>query len=267
MDAAPTSRPTRPRPWWLLTVAVVGTDLVISALIWFVVLAALPADVALGATAAMLAMSLVVVSGRAEGLAVRVLNAARRPNAEQAHRLAGPLALVAHRSGRSDLRLLVGGAEAVSAAGRRHVILHTSVLDALRLGRITDVQVAALIAHGVGRLRLGRPRLDLLVALWTIPWDCLRGLVAGVGRHLAWVPLGRLAWETRLVTASIAVVLEAQAGRWPSPIVIAVFTALSYLLPRWRRARHQLVATTAANYVAACGLDTSTRHQRKELHS
>lgn len=49
----------------------------------------------------------------------------------------------------------------------------------------------------------------------------------------------QFAWRTRLVVGSIAVVLEAQAGRWPSPIVIAVFIALSYLMPwsrrEWRR--------------------------------
>ncbi|WP_454228158.1 hypothetical protein [Propioniciclava flava] len=45
------------------------------------------------------------------------------------------------------------------------------------------------------------------------------------------MPLGRFAWQTRFVVGAIAVVLEAQAGRWPSPIVIALFVAVSYLMP------------------------------------
>ena len=240
-------------------------DLVISALIWIVLLATLPSDVTLGVITAMLAMTLLVASGRAEGLVVGVLHAARWPTAPQTDLLTRPLALVAHRSGVQDLRVLVGGAEAVSAAGRRHVLLHRSVLDHRRTGRITDAHVAALIAHGVGRLRRGQPRLDLVVTLWTIPWNFLRWVASGLGRQLAWLPLGRFAWQSRWVVATIAVILEAQAGRWPSPIVIAGFTALSYLMPAYRRALHRQVTNTAAAYVCELGRDTDHPLQRTEL--
>ena len=241
MDAATAARPSLGRRGRLLKLAVVVPDLIISWLIGFVILAALPPDIALGFVTGLLAMSLVVASGRAEELAVRVLHAARRPTAVEALRIAGPLRLVADRSGVADLSVLIGRAgDPVTAAGCRHVILHPGVLDAHRAGRITDAEVAALIAHGVGRLRLGQPRFDLLVTLWTLPWDFIRGLFAGIAHHLAWVPLGRFAWQTRFVVGTIAVVLEAEAGRWPSPIVIAGFLALSYLMPRLRQAwQHQ----------------------------
>lgn len=260
MTAATTTGRSHPRGWWLSKMAVVGPDLIISSMLWIVLLAALPADMALGWTGGLLVMSLVVASGRAEGLTVGVLHATRRPTAEQGLRLAGPLQLVAHRAGQPDLRVRVGGTEPVSAAGRRHVLLHRSVLDAHHAGRITDAHLTALIAHGVGRLHHSQPRLDLLVVVWTTPWDFVRGLVIGVGRHLSWVPLVRFAWRTRFVTASIAVVLEAQAGRWPSPIIIAVFIALSYLLPAWRRAWLQLRATTADQYAHQLQLDTIRPH-------
>lgn len=242
VDAARAARPTLGRRGRLLKLTVVVPDLIISCLIGFVILAALPADVAVGFIASLLAISIVVASGRAEGLVVRTLHAARHPTAHEARRIAGPLRLVADRAGVADLSVLIGQAgERVTTAGRRHVILHPGVLDAHRAGRITDAEVTALIAHGVGRLRLGQPRVDLLVTLWTLPWDFIRGLVVGLGRQLAWVPLGRFAWQTRFVVGAIAVVLEAQAGRWPSPIVIAVFLTLSYLLPRWRNGyRRQL---------------------------
>lgn len=235
----------------LLKAAVVVPDLIISGLLGFVLLAASPPDVAVGFLTVLLLVSLVVTSGRAEGVVVRSLQAAHRPTSLEARHLAGPLRLVVNRSGRGDLRILVGGGgESVSAAGRHHVILHRGVVDALIAGRISGAEAAALIAHGVGRLRLGQPRLDLVVTLWTLPWDFLRGLVAGVGNHLAWVPLGRLAWQTRFVVGTIAVVLETQAGRWPSPIVIAGFIGLSYLMPRARLAWTRY-ATEAGDRLAA----------------
>ncbi len=134
------------------------------------------------------------------------------------------------------------------------MILHREVVDAFRTGRLSDAEVATLLAHGVARLRCGQPRLDLLVTLWALPWELLRGVVAGVGRRLAWVPLGAFAWRTRFVVGTIAVILETQEGRWPSPIVLAVFIALSYLLPRWRHAWHRHLCQVADRQAAGLGL-------------
>ncbi len=254
MDAGTITRPAPDLRGGILKAAVVVPDLIISGLITFVLLAALPPDIALGFIAGLLVMSMVVASGRAEGVAVRILHAARRPTPVEARRLAGPVRLVAVRSGLGDLRVLLGhGCEPVTAAGRRHVILHRDVMDAHRAGRVTDAEVAALIAHGIGRLCLGRPRFDLLVKLWTLPWDFIRGFFAGVGRVLSWVPLGRLAWQTRFVVGTIAVVLEAHAGRWPSPIIIACFIGLSYLMPRARRAWQRHVTLAADTEAAELG--------------
>ncbi len=238
----------------LLKAAVVVPDLIISTLIGFVLLAACPPDVAVGFLVVLLLVSLVIASGRAEGVAVRILYAAHRPTAFEARHLAGPLRLVVNRCGRGDLRILVGGGgESVSAAGRHHVILHRGVVDALIAGRISGAEAAALIAHGVGRLRLGQPRLDLLATLWTLPWDFLRGLFAGIGQRLSWVPLGRFAWQTRFVVGTIAVVLETQGGRWPSPIVIALFLALSYLMPLQRQAWQREQREAADHHAAELG--------------
>lgn len=251
----------------LLKASVVIPDVIISSLITFVLLAALPTDIAFGYLAGMLVASILVASGRAEDLAVRILHAARRPTLPEELRLVGPLRLVIDRSGFEDLQVLIGhGDEPVSAAGHRHVILHREVLDAQRAGSVTDAQVATLIAHGIGRLQLGHPRLDLLVALWTLPWDFLRGMIAGVGRRLTWVPLVQFAWRTRLLVGTIAVVLEAQAGRWPSPIVIAVFITLSYLMPRCRHAWHQSRCQTADRCAAQLGLAEPLARFVRRLH-
>lgn len=251
MDAALIAPRTPVRRGRLLKAAVVVPDLIISALLWLMGVSLIPLEVAVGFLASLLVISVGVASGAVEGLAVRLLHGARRPTPLEAGRLNAPLQVVASRSGMGDLRVLVSTlGEPVGCAGRRHVILHREVVDAFRAGNLSDAEVAALIAHGVGRLRHGQPRLDLLVTLWTLPWDFIRGFFGGVGRQLSWVPLGRLAWETRFVVGTIAVVLESQAGRWPSPIIIACFIVLSYLMPRARRAwrRH---GTLAADTEAA----------------
>ena len=98
---------------------------------------------------------------------------------------------------------------------------------------MTDGDLAALIVHGIGRLRWGRTRFDLAGLLWTVPWDLIRGLVVGTGRLLTWVPLARFAWQTRVIVGAIAVVLETQAGRGPSSLTIVAFIALTYLIPHW----------------------------------
>ena len=118
--------------------------------------------------------------------------------------------------------------------------------------------VAALISEDIGRLRHGHTRFDLLWAFWTIPWDFIRGIAYAIGRRLSWIPLVQLAWRTRIIVGTIAVVHEIQAGRWPSPIVIAWFIALSYLMPRWRHAWHRHLCEAADRHAAHFGLAMPT---------
>ena len=82
--------------------------------------------------------------------------------------------------------------------------------------------------------------------MWTIPWDLIRGVAYAIGSRLTAIPLLQFAWRIRFVVGTIAVILEAQAGRWPSAIIIAVFIALSYLMPLFTRAWEQHVRSVAA---------------------
>lgn len=68
-----------------------------------------------------------------------------------------------------------------------------------------------------------------------------------IGRRSAQIPLIQFAWRMRFLIGSIAVVLEAQAGRWPSPIIIEAFITLSFLHPYARR------AWTMAHEELGCG--------------
>lgn len=140
---------------------------------------------------------------------------------------------------------IVGIGAPIATAGRRHLLLRRDILAAYCANDIDAHHVAALIAHGIGRLRSGHTRFDLLWAVWTIPWDLIRGLARAIGHRLVWIPLVQFAWRTRLFVGVIAVLLEAQAGRWMSLIVIAAFLTFSYARPYSRRAWEEWLTEAA----------------------
>lgn len=256
MNTALLTRPTRPHSrGLLLKTAVVVPDVIISSLIGLVSIAALPPAGGFGVIVVWVAVAVVLAAGLAEDPAVRILYGARRPTPTEASRLGVPWRIVTTRVVTDGVQLLIVSHEApVATAGRRHVLLAHDVVDAYRAGQLTDGEVAALVVHGMGHLHHGHTLFELLWVFWTWPWDFLRGLVVRVGRRFAWVPLVQFAWQIRVVVGSIAVVLEAQAGRWPSPIIIATFIALSYLMPRWGRAWDKQLTDAADRYTARVGL-------------
>lgn len=220
----------------LLKAAVVIPDVIISTLLWLVLLAALPPAIGFGITIAWLTVASVLAAGLCEDAAVRLIYRARRPTVKESPRLALAWRLAIHRLDADGVRLrIVTHGPPVGTAGRRHILLHRDLLDAYRANEVTARDVAALITHGISRLHRGHTRFDMLWTFWTIPLDFTRGLAHAIGRSLAWIPLLQFAWRTRLLVGGIAVVLEAQAGRWPSPIIIASFATLSYLMPQYRR--------------------------------
>jgi hypothetical protein len=232
--------------------------LIIASLLWLVFIAALPPTIGEGVTVLGASVLVLLAMGVAEGLAVRILCAARRPTPEEARRLVVPLRLVADWVDVSGIQLrVVAHGRPVDAAGRRQILVAQEVVDAYLAGRVTDDDVAALIVHSIGRLRWGRTRFDLACLLWTVPWDLVRGFVVGAVRLLAWVPLGRFAWYARVIVGSIAVVLETQAGRWPSALIIAVFIALTFLIPSWGRAWERHLDERAGLFTSGYGLGTT----------
>jgi len=239
----------RPRPApnsLLLKAAVVLPDVIISSLLWLLIIAALPLVVGFGVTVAGLAVAAVLAAGHGEDPTVRILYRARRATPTEAPRLTVAWRLATHGLDADGVRLrIVTSGPPVGTAGRRHVLLRRDVVDAYRTNQITAREVAGLITDGLGRLHHGHTRFDLLLTVWTIPWDIIRGVTYAIGRRLAAIPLVQFAWRTRLVVGTIAVILETQAGRWPSPIVIGVFIALSYLMPLWRGAADDHAAVAA----------------------
>lgn len=241
------ARPRRPAPnGLLLKAAVVLPDVLISSLLWLVIIAALPVTVGFAVTVVGIALGALLAAGLGEETVVRILYRARRATPSEAPRLTVAWRIATHRLDADGVRLrIVTHGEPVATAGRHHLLLNRDVVAAYCANEISAHQVAALIAQGIGRLRHGHTRFDLLWTVWTIPWDFIRGLAYASGRRLAWIPLVQFAWRTRFVVGSIAVVLEAQAGRWPSPIVIAGFIALSYLMPYCRGAMDRRLTRTS----------------------
>lgn len=241
----------------LLKAAVVIPDVIISSLLWLVIVAALPPAVGFALAVVGLVIGALLAAGVGEDTAVLLLFRARRATPAEAPRLRVAWRIATHHVDADGVRLrIVTHGPPIATAGRRHLLLRRDIVDAYCTKEITTHQVAALIAHGIGRLHRGHTRLDLLWAVWTIPWDFVRGLAHAIGRRVAWIPLVQFAWRTRCVVGTIAVVLEAQAGRWPSPIIIGVFIALSYLLPCWRRDWQTHLRWAANSYV-----QTSTTSQ------
>lgn len=241
----------------LLKAASVIPDLIIASLLWLVILALLPPSIGfmvgvLGITAAAL-----VAAGLGEEAVIGVLYRARRPNASEAPQLAVAWRIATHHFESHGIRLrIVTHGPSIATAGRRHLLLRRDIVAAYCANHLTADQVAGLFAHGIGRLCHGHTRFDVLWTVWTIPWDLIRGLTHAVGRRLAWLPLAQFAWRIRVLVGIIAVILEAQAGRWPSAIVIAGFMGLSYLLPIGRQTWERHLCGRVRNEAAPGGPGT-----------
>ncbi len=221
----------------LLKAAVVIPDLIIASLLWLVIIALLPPVAGFALTVGGLIFAMVLAAGLGEDLTVRALYRARRATPAEAPRLAVAWRIATHRLDADGVRLrIVSHGPPVGTAGRQHVLLRKDVVAAYCSNQITAHAVAGLIDQGIGRLRHGHTRFDLLWTFWTIPWDFIRGLAHAIGRRLAWIPLAQFAWRIRIVVGTIAVILEAQAGRWPLAIIIGAIIALSHVLPRSRSA-------------------------------
>ena len=221
----------------LLKTAVVVPNALIGLMLSVVFLGLLPPVLALAVFCSGTVLSILLAAGIGESAAVRILHQARPLTPDETRRSAACLAIVTAGTTPSSVQIRVAtGRLPVRTAGPHHLVISPDVLDAHRHGRTTERQLATLLLQGVGRLRVGHTRLDLVWRLWTFPWDALRSAAVSIGRQLGWVPLTSFAWNVRLVVGALAVVLEAQAGRWPSSTTIAVVLALTYLMPLASRA-------------------------------
>ena len=234
-----------------------GPAVLVSTVLTCMVGALLPAPAGLALFVVGLVIAGVLAMGRLEPQVLRVWFSARPPAEGEAVVLAPVVTLLRqHGIGPPTVALYVRDREGVGvwAAGRRGVVVSTGLVCAVQLHQLGSEEAAALMAHTQGLLQVGRPRFDLLIEFWTLPWQVLVGAATAVGRGFAVLPLVEFAWKIRFVVATVAVVQSVADHRAASGVVIAVFIALTYLVPRWRRAWLQRVDAAADSFVVEYGL-------------
>ena len=197
---------------------------VISAVVWLLVIEALPGRAAWGALAVVVVGTVAGVV--AEPVIVRLVWWARRPST--------PLAV----PGDSGVRIWVTGRRAagIGQAGRRHLVVPAAWIGG------TDLP--ALLTRARQRQLVSAGRFDVAYQWFTWPWQLLAALVAGFARGMTWLPLIGFAWRMRMAVAGIAVWQTVVAGQHAATVGIVVVIGLTYLLP-WTRARHERLVTQA----------------------
>lgn len=196
----------------------------ISAVVWLLVIEALPVPAAWGVLA-------VVVVGTVAGVVsepviVRLVWWARRPSI--------PLAV----PGDSGVRIWVTGRRAagIGQAGRRHL-----VVPATWIGRS---DLPALLTRARQRQVASAGRFDVAYQWFTWPWQVLGSFVNGFAHGACGLPLIGFAWQMRMAVACIAVWQTVVAGQHAATVGIFLVIGLTYLLP-WTRARHERLVSQA----------------------
>jgi hypothetical protein len=197
---------------------------VISAVVWLLVIEALPGPAAWGVLTVVVVGTVAGVV--AEPVIVRLMWWARRPSS--------PLAVPAD----SGVRVWVTGRRVagIGQAGRRHL-----VVPAAWIGR---PDLPTLLSRARQRQLVSAGRIDVVYQWFTWPWQLLAALVAGFAHGMARLPLIGFAWRMRLVVAGIALWQTVVVGQHSATVGIVVVIGLTYLLP-WTHARHECLVSLA----------------------
>ncbi len=200
---------------------------VISAVVWLLVIEALPVPAAWGILAVVVVGTIAGVV--AEPVIVRLVWWARRPST--------PLAV----PGDSGVRIWATGRQAagIGHAGSRHLIV-----PATWIGR-TDLP--ALLTRARQRQLVSAGRFDVAYQWFTWPWQLLAASAAGFAHGMTRLPLIGFAWRMRLVVTGIALWQTVVAGQHAATVGIVVVIGLTYLLPRTRARHERMVAQALAD--------------------
>ena len=215
--------------------------------------ATVPAALAMPLFVAGVAVVVLLVSGRAEGPAARVLVGAREPHGYEVAALKPVFAVLDEHLVDTDLDVRVDGSAGLWAArfARRTLVLSGGLADAVREGRLDDEHAAAVVAHAVG---LSPQRFEPAVRFWSMPWTVLRGLCVAVSARVAVLPLVCLAWRLRFVTGAAAAVQGYAEGHLVFGLLTAGIVAVTYLLPWCQRREQRMLRRQGDRFVIEHGL-------------
>jgi hypothetical protein len=235
-----------------------GIGLLVSTVVTCMVGALLPAAPAWALFVGGPVLMGVLLAGRGEGPAVRLLVGAREPQQHELAALRPALALVGQRGllpPAVDLLVRRRSPEVVTGAiGRRTVLISEGLAASCARGAVRPQTTAALLAHAVGRIRLEQTRFNVAAEFWMLPWRVLEQIGRAVGRIAGWLPLTRLAWRVRALLGVVALVQATAQGRALFGVGAATVVALSYLVP-WCQKRADRAAEGEADMVViAAGL-------------
>lgn len=215
--------------------------------------------VAAGLVVSELSLLGILASGRGETAAVRFVGRARPLRGCESASLRSAVAVLKEFDLLDpNIRLTVRARHDIlwaDAVGRRTIVMSLGLVEAITTGRARPDEVAAVLAHAIGRIRLGQTRHDLAVRFWLLPWRAFQLVSGSVGRVIVtWFPPVKLAWRVRSIVGVVALTQSMSQGRAMVGCLSAVVVGLSYLVP-WSAHHAELSAQDAADtYVAAVGL-------------
>jgi hypothetical protein len=232
------------------------TPLVFSTVLTFVVFNVMPAHIANPLSLSGLAIGVLLLAGRFEGTAALILGFTRRPTTGELATLAPVLAGLTDYYGQGPpvVKLRVHtqpSPNAVTAFGRRTLILNPTLIHDLARGRITVHDAGDALARGVLIVRGGLTRSDAFLSFWTLPWQIIAGIIEGVASVFRGYPLTRFFWRARFVTIGIAVIQHIHDGWYGFAAFTALVGTLSYTAPAWIRRWNSITITYGQQALAA----------------
>lgn len=206
-----------------------------------------------------IAITVVLVVGVAEPLAVRALWGAQRFDALESDQLAAVVADLCGRGlGPPATSLFVSrrdGPRAALGVGRCSVVLHRSFTEDFTSGRIEVDEAVALVAHAGLTTTSGRTRHDLAIRFWSTPWR----VVSSIGMPQR--ALLGFAWKARPVVFGVAIwqsfagsATTSAAGRPSTGVALALILASTYVMPRLPGRWEHHVNTAADHDLVRLGL-------------
>lgn len=244
---------------WLKAL-MIGPPILVSAALYLVALASMPAPVAVAAAALLTGVLGVLACGAGEGAAIWVLWGGRRLRGEELEDLGAALTVLC-RAGLGppvvELRVRRDPAVAAFGVGRRTVMMSAGLVAAIADGRMPTEQAAAVLAHAAAIVRSGVLRHDPLLALGSLPWRALAMLAAAVSRPLRRVPVVALVWRARAVVVTVAAAQAIADDHAALAVLLAAIGSVSYGLPIARRRWAALIARIGDAGVVEAGLGHS----------